>query len=118
MDFSESDLRLAHLAAGDATIRREQVCFHAQQAVEKAVKAVLLARDINFPLTHDIETLIGLAEESGLAFPEDFKNAGTLTPYAAETRYPGSWMEISDEDVDEALRSAEKTVAWARLILL
>ncbi|MCA1854071.1 MAG: HEPN domain-containing protein [Beggiatoa sp.] len=37
MDFAESDMRLARLAAGDTSIRREQVCFYAQQAAEKAM---------------------------------------------------------------------------------
>lgn len=41
MSHAESDLKLAHLAVRDASIRFEQVCFHAQQSVEKAIKAVL-----------------------------------------------------------------------------
>lgn len=42
LSHAKSDLRLAYLAAGDEFVRREQVCFHAQQAAEKAIKAVLL----------------------------------------------------------------------------
>lgn len=44
LNYSRSDLKLARLAAGDASIRPEQACFHAQQAVEKAIKALLLSR--------------------------------------------------------------------------
>jgi HEPN domain-containing protein len=51
---AESDLRLARLGADDPSILREQVCFHAQQAAEKALKAVLLSREIEFLYTHDV----------------------------------------------------------------
>jgi len=110
---AESDLRLARLSVGDEAVLREHVCFHAQQAAEKAIKAALLYKKIEFPLTHDIEELIELAEESGLKLPPLVRDAGTLTPYAVETRYPGSWMDISVSDVDEAMNIAERTVAWA-----
>lgn len=49
LSHAKSDLRLASLAAEDELVRREQVCFHAQQAAEKAIKAVLLSREIEFP---------------------------------------------------------------------
>jgi len=48
---AESDLRLGRLGADDSAVLREQVCFHAQQAAEKALKAVLLSREIEFPWT-------------------------------------------------------------------
>jgi HEPN domain-containing protein len=38
LSHAKSDLRLAHLAAKDELVRREQACFHAQQAAEKAIK--------------------------------------------------------------------------------
>lgn len=114
MEHAQSDLRLAQLASGDPAIRREQVCFHAQQAAEKSIKAVLLLHDIGFPLTHDIEELLSLAESNGLLFPDEVRDAGLLTPYAVETRYPGSWLGVGDSEVQEAMRAAEQTVAWAR----
>lgn len=95
LEHARSDLRLARLAAGDASIRREQACFHAQQAAEKAIKAVLLSRQAGFPLTHDIEELLELAERSGLPVPKPVEDAGLLTPYAVETRYPGYWLDVT-----------------------
>jgi HEPN domain-containing protein len=117
MSHAESDLRLARLAAGDQQVRREQACFHLQQAAEKAIKAVLLARRVDFPLTHDIEQLLEIAEESGLDLPEDVRESGMLSPYAVETRYPGSWFEISADDLQQAMRVAEATVCWANSTL-
>ncbi len=117
MDHAKSDMRLAHLAASDAQVRREQACFHAQQAAEKAIKAVLRSRQIEFPLTHDIEELLELAEKGGLPLMQAVREAGSLTPYAVETRYPGYWMEITASDVDEALQAAEHVLEWADRIL-
>lgn len=114
MDHAESDLRLARLAAGEPRVRREQACFHLQQAAEKAIKAVLLSCRIDFPLTHDIEHLLEIAEEAGLHIPEEVRESGILTPYAVETRYPGSWFEISADDLKEAMATATATVDWAK----
>ena len=117
LKHAESDLRLARLAAESPDIRPEQACFHAQQAAEKAIKAVLLSRQIDFPFTHDIEELLELAESNGVELPAGVRDAGILTPYAIETRYPGYSMELTDADIDEAMRTAEQTVEWARGML-
>ena len=117
MNHADSDMKLARIAASDPDIRPEQSCFHAQQAAEKAIKAALLSHGIEFPLTHDIEELLEIAESKGIILPEDVKEAGLLTPYAVETRYPGYWLEITSADVEEAMRTAEQTLLWAKKIL-
>jgi HEPN domain-containing protein len=40
----------------------EDLCFQAQQAAEKSLKAVLIACGVRFPYTHDLATLISLIE--------------------------------------------------------
>ncbi len=117
LSHAQSDSRLAHLAAADEMVRREQACFHAQQAAEKAIKAVLVLRGTEFPLTHDIEELLEIVESSGITPPKEVQEAGLLTPYAVEFRYPGSWIEISETDLREALEAAEQVVAWAETLL-
>jgi HEPN domain-containing protein len=117
MSHARSDLRLARLAAGDKLVRREQVCFHAQQAAEKAIKAVLLSRGTEFPLTHDIEELLEIAQNTGMALPADVAEGGLLTPYAVETRYPGYWHEITGDELKEAIRLAEIAVKWAEEVI-
>ena len=62
ISHAKSDLRMASLASADRLVLGIQACFHAQQAAEKAIKAVLLSRSIRFPLTHDIEDLFEIAE--------------------------------------------------------
>lgn len=118
LSHAKSDLRLAHLAATDEFVRREQACFHAQQAAEKAIKAVLVLGGIEFPLTHDIEELLEIVNTSGTIPPKEVQEAGLLTPYAVEFRYPGAWIEISETDLQEALQTAEHVVAWAETVLM
>jgi HEPN domain-containing protein len=113
LNHAKSDLRLAQIASKDEFVRKEQACFHAQQAAEKAIKAVLLSRGLEFPLVHDIDELLEIAENSGIVLPENVREAGLLTPYAEESRYPGYWFEITDDDVAEALQSAEHAIEWA-----
>jgi HEPN domain-containing protein len=110
---AQSDLQLARLASTQAAILAEQVCFHAQQACEKAFKAVLLAKRIPFPLTHDLEALLELAQGGGITLPAALKEIGAVSPYAVEARYPGQAEDITTSDVAEAIHLAEAVLRWA-----
>ncbi|MCX5673025.1 MAG: HEPN domain-containing protein [Planctomycetota bacterium] len=54
--------------------------FHAQQAVEKAIKAVLSAGHVEYPKTHDIQRLLGLASSAGLPLPPQAAQLPLLIP--------------------------------------
>ena len=103
---------MARLGQAHDDILKGQVCFHAQQATEKALKALFLSRSLAFPLTHDLEELLELAEQGGIEFPSPLQEIGSLTPYAVETRYPGDWSEISDEEVKDAIDLAAYMIDW------
>ncbi len=85
--------------------------FHAQQAVEKALKAVLAARRQDFPSTHDLQLLTRRLEQSGPAVPAAVREARRLAPWAVEYRYG----EVIDEALDRpaAVRLVDETIAWA-----
>lgn len=63
--------------------------FHAQQAAEKLIKAVLAARSITFVKSHALSYLIGLVEENDLEAPDELSGADVLSPWAVEFRYEG-----------------------------
>ena len=63
LNRARSDLALARTERPDVYL--EDLCFHAQQAVEKAVKALLIAHQVDFPYTHDIAQLLTLLENAG-----------------------------------------------------
>ena len=112
---AESDLRMARLGEHDKTVLPQQVCFHAQQAAEKALKAVLLYARIDFPLTHDLQELLDLLEHDSINPPSEIQGAGSLTPYAVETRYPGYFAPITPLEMEEAINLAQKIIHWAKL---
>jgi HEPN domain-containing protein len=103
------------LAAAEALDKAERVSgapvgFHAQQAVEKALKAAIGSRDLDFPFTHDLGLLMQLCQDAGFELPPDLAEADRLTPYAAALRYglgdPGAVPSA------DALRWAALAVEW------
>jgi HEPN domain-containing protein len=88
------------------------LCFHAQQAVEKSLKAVLVQRGVAFPYTHDLARLITLVKSGGLPWPEELEAAAALTVYAAGSRYPGPAGEITDEEYSQAIALAKDVLDW------
>lgn len=95
----------------------EDLCFGAQQAAEKAVKAVLVDRKVPFPKTHAIMDLLTLLQQNGVDISQGIQQAGVLTVYAVETRYPGVSEEVTAEDYAAALALAERTVLWAQSLI-
>jgi HEPN domain-containing protein len=95
----------------------EDLCFDAQQAAEKAIKAVLVLRGRRFPKSHDLSELLDLVAATGLEVPLQVLEAKRLTPYAVAGRYPGVSEDASEEDYREALETAEKVFAWAEKLV-
>ncbi|MBN2374092.1 HEPN domain-containing protein [bacterium] len=91
----------------------EDLCFDAQQAAEKALKAVLVSFGIQFRFVHDLAELLTLLENNKVSLPEQIRESAILTEYAVETRYPGTSEPVTEEDFKEALRIAEAVVEWA-----
>ena len=91
----------------------EDLCFDAQQAAEKAIKAVLVFRRIEFRKTHDLRGLLTLLDSSGYPVPEAIKRADDLTDYAVETRYPGLSEPVGVTEYRDAIVLAETVVRWA-----
>ena len=85
----------------------DTACFHAQQAAEKYLKALLCFNNIEFPKTHDIERLIELSGSVDRRFIDLIDEALLLTGYAVESRYD---LEFSPEkiDVENALELVNK----------
>jgi HEPN domain-containing protein len=90
----------------------EDLCFDAQQAAEKAIKAVLLRKGVTFPYVHDLARLLTLLEETGEEIPESVRQAEDLTRYAVVTRYPGLTEPVTEAHYQEAVASAEAVVQW------
>jgi HEPN domain-containing protein len=91
----------------------EDLCFDAQQAAEKAIKAVLIARDIAFPYIHDLARLLTLLEQGGEVIPPPVREAARLTRFAVASRYPGVAEPVTAAEYEDAVATAATVVAWA-----
>ena len=111
---AESDLKTALLvfrAAEEGTT--EAIAFHAQQCVEKYLKALLCWEGIDFPKTHDIGQLILLLPAT--AKPElAAEEQRRLTLYATVTRYPGDYTPVTMQEARRALTTARRIRADVR----
>ena len=104
---------LAHARNRASEVYLEDLCFCAQQAAEKAIKALMIARGIEFPYVHDLDHLLSLLAERGEAIPSAIRRASELTRYATATRYPGAVRPVTDTEYAEAVELAETVVRWA-----
>jgi HEPN domain-containing protein len=93
----------------------DTIGLHAQQAVEKSLKAVLAFNGIKFPYTHDLAGLIDLCEENGIHVPPELASVNDLTRFATQWRYDAPAPRGLDRD--EAVDWAADAVDWARGIL-
>lgn len=85
-------------------------CYLAQQAAEKAIKAVLMHEGITFEWGkqgHDLDALRQKLPSAWAVTRQPPSLAG-LTIWASEARYPGNLPEAIERDVDEAIRAAEE----------
>ena len=87
------------------------ICFHAQQAAEKYLKAYLVFLEKEFPKTHALEDLVLLTSVNDPVSNNLFTVASDLSPYAVEIRYPDS-LSPSIEDAREAVHSAGAIRNW------
>jgi HEPN domain-containing protein len=91
----------------------EDLCFHAQQAAEKALKAVYVDNGWTFRYTHDLETLLSGLRQKGMEVPSEILETDVLSRYAWEARYPGLDEPVSEQEYQEAIRMAEAVLTWA-----
>jgi HEPN domain-containing protein len=96
----------------------EDLCFDAQQAAEKAIKALLIKLAVNFPYVHDLAKLLTLVEKAGQEVPEPIKRAEELSRFAVFTRYPGIGPSIKEKEYRETVEIAAQVVKWAENIIL
>lgn len=106
---AENDLKnAAYTLKMESDCPTDTVCFHAQQCVEKYLKALLVLKEIDFTKTHNIAELMTLFP-SGIRPTLDSKEQDRLTEYATVTRYPGDYEPIT-------LSEARSTVKIARRV--
>jgi HEPN domain-containing protein len=118
---ASDDLVMARSLAGDPATPDWGIGFHVEQAVEKAIKAVLSSRGIEYPRTHNVSLLLDLLADSSLHIPLERERLILLTPYGVLFRYD----EAGPTDAELAqlpnraslLAMADAVVNWANAVI-
>jgi HEPN domain-containing protein len=96
-------------------VHLSMVCFHAQQAVEKSLKAVLFEKHVDFRRTHDLAELAALLHRAGISPPCADAELLKLNPYGVTFRYDDQDIELLTRD--EAARIVRAIRDWAATLV-
>ena len=110
LDRARSSYELGK-TAGNNFICYEDLCYQIQQSVEKSLKGLLIYYKVEPEFTHNIEILINNISKF-TDIPDNVKESMKLTVYAVQTRYPGEYEEITQEEYENVLRIAKDCLDW------
>jgi len=99
-------------AASPQDIRIENAFYLCQQAIEKSLKAVLVANEIAVPLVHDLGSLLSRIPKN--CEPPFGYELLDLNQYAAIRRYEEGYWEPSPDDLAVVLHKTEEMLKWAK----
>ena len=91
------DLAVLDKLIDDAAIDDETLGYHAQQAAEKLIKALLAHGGHEYPRSHNIGLLLDLLESHGIPLPVRFEDVQELTPFGTVYRYDDLPLEDTPE---------------------
>lgn len=109
---AEDDAKAMQLLAPNSEISDDIIGFHAQQAVEKWLKAVLGSRGVDFEYTHDLHRLIAGVTTAVGEFPFDTPEVVALTEHAVPLRYD-EILDTEPLDRQAVVRLVEEVGEWA-----
>jgi HEPN domain-containing protein len=112
LTYARSDLLLADINPPEG-VMLDALCYHAQQAAEKALKAILVAYEVDFPPTHNLAILRDLVEDA-CELPVSLQSVVELSVYAVSSRYPEDAESVMDQaEVDAAIIKAREVFEYA-----
>jgi HEPN domain-containing protein len=103
--YAREDLEAAEHVPDDPSMAPRHGCLLAQQAAEKALKAVLIFLQLDYPYRHDLDALrnsipVGWEIKTGYPYLSD------LSGWVVEARYPGDWPDATVADARLAAEQA------------
>jgi HEPN domain-containing protein len=111
MDKAKSDLLNIRNNLRAEDIPWDTVCFHAQQAAEKALKAFLVARGETPPRSHDLVFLLARCEPYDGSLETLADGCEQLTYFGIHVRYPDDTYEPQESEARELARLSMDLVA-------
>ena len=113
---AHEELAVAQVLAADERLPARAACFHAHLAAEKALKALLIVRDVKLKFSHDLALLTGMlaAEDAALFVVHDL---AALNPWTIEGRYPADLADSATSEVKDLVAAARRVVHAASTVV-
>lgn len=115
MRYARSDWAHAQIEPPELVLT-EMLCFHIQQAEEKALKALFCHFDLEIKKTHDIEWLMTKLE-AHVDIPPEIWQATRLSVYSVLSRYPAGFAEIESPEYEQAIVWGKDLMDWVTSII-
>ena len=112
---AREDLSAAQVLIATENQADHVIGFHLQQAVEKALKAILAKQAIEIPRTHDLGYLIEVLAELEVEIPATISSSDWLTPWGVLFRYDDDPAVALDRD--GALEAATAAIGLAEQLV-
>ena len=113
LKYANNDLVAVHILSNHYPMQLEIICYHCQQAAEKALKAFLLFSDREPPKTHNLVILADLCKELSNDFDDIITDCEYLNPFGVLPRYPFGF-ELIEDDALNSIQKCEAIVAFIR----
>ena len=111
LELADRDVKVFKKLVPDSEIDDAVIGFHAQQAVEKCLKAVLARHEVVVRKVHDLHALMDLLAEHRLPVPSMRKEIIELNPFAVILRYELAETEPLDRSLTKTILEAVRR--WA-----
>ncbi len=116
LTIAKGDLSSAMALRKTGEGRPENVCYLAQQAIVKAIRSVLVTKQIPFPLIQNAAVLV--AKMPSRISPPHGYDLGVLTQYATIRRYEEAETDLTEQDLEASIRAAQDVIKWADSIIV
>jgi HEPN domain-containing protein len=111
LNIAKGDLETTEVLLAAKKGRPENICFYAQQVIEKSLKALLCHKGLPIPFTHSIELILDrLGKDSQ---PPHGSDLIVLTDFATIRRYEEGNEIIDQDDLNASVEAARQTLDWA-----
>ena len=116
LKIAEGDLKTAEALLDNKHVRPENICFLAQQAIEKCIKAVLCHKNLSVPQVHDLEALVATIPDNCPPIP-GMERLGDLTEFATIRRYEEGYHELEPTELLAVVKTARECVEWGKKLV-
>ena len=113
--YAKNDLKAAQILIDTKDPLIGVALYHIEQASEKALKALLIACNTSFALTHDLKILLKNCTSAGFDLHEFCDDIAEINPYATKSRYPNkSYIEPAMSTVKSYIKRAALLLAFVQ----